>query len=99
MGLLLRGAGSQAAERRWGNHWPWRVPPFRRERSGAYMRQSSALVRVIGSLRVDWRIVFAVVAGLLAGGLSLLFLYSKTASAVTPTGFTDELLTKVGSPT
>jgi glucose/arabinose dehydrogenase len=63
------------------------------------MRQSSALVRVIGSLRVDWRIVFAVVAGLLAGGLSLLFLYSKTASAVTPTGFTDELLTKVGSPT
>jgi glucose/arabinose dehydrogenase len=63
------------------------------------MRQSSALVRVIGSLRVDWRIVFAVVAGLLAGCLSLLFLYAKTASAVTPPNFTDTLITKVGSPT
>ncbi len=63
------------------------------------MRQSSALVRVMVSLRVDWRIVFAVVAGLLAGCLSLLFLYSKTASADTPPDFTDTLITNVGSPT
>ena len=51
------------------------------------------------SLRAERRIVFAVVAGLLAGCLSLLFLYAKTASAVTPPNFTDTLITKVGSPT
>ena len=38
--------------------------------------------------------MLAVVAGLLVGGLSLLFLYTKTVSAVTtPPDFTDTLIT------
>ena len=51
------------------------------------------------SVRVDQRIVFAVVAGLLAGCLSLMFLRVEPAPAVTPGNFTDTLITRVGSPT
>jgi glucose/arabinose dehydrogenase len=43
--------------------------------------------------------VFIVVAGLLAGCLSLLFVRGDPASAVTPANFTDTLITKIGSPT
>ncbi len=54
---------------------------------------------MLASLRAERRIVFAVVAGLLAGCLSLLFVRADPASAVTPADFTDTLITNIGSPT
>jgi glucose/arabinose dehydrogenase/Ca2+-binding RTX toxin-like protein len=59
----------------------------------------SAFARVTTSWRTDRRILLAVVAGLLVGCLSVLFLHAKTASAVTPPDFTDTLVTRVESPT
>jgi glucose/arabinose dehydrogenase len=53
----------------------------------------------MASLRAERRIVFVVVAGLLAGCLSLLFVRADLASAVKPANFTDTLITKIGSPT
>jgi glucose/arabinose dehydrogenase/PKD repeat protein len=50
------------------------------------------------SWRAERRILLAAVAGLLVGFLSLLFLYAKSASAVTTQpGFADKLVASVGS--
>jgi glucose/arabinose dehydrogenase/PKD repeat protein len=50
------------------------------------------------SWRAERRILLTAVAGLLVGVLSLLFLYAKSASAVTtPPGFTDTLVASVDS--
>jgi hypothetical protein len=57
----------------------------------------SAFVRVTALLKADRSILLAVVAGLLAGFLPLLFLHEKPASAVTPPGFTETLVASVGS--
>jgi glucose/arabinose dehydrogenase/PKD repeat protein len=53
----------------------------------------------MASWRPDRPILLAMVAGLLAGLLSLSFLNSKPVSAVTPSGFTDELVASVNRPT
>jgi glucose/arabinose dehydrogenase/PKD repeat protein len=54
---------------------------------------------VDASWRAERRILLAVVAGLLAGFLPLLFLHGKPASAVTPPGFDDRLVASFGSST
>ena len=59
----------------------------------------SDVVRTKAFWRAERRILLAVVAGLLAGCLSLFFLRAETASAVTPSDFTDKLIASVGSPT
>ena len=59
----------------------------------------SDFVRTTASWQVERRIVLAVVAGILAGCLSLLYLRAEPASAVTPSNFTDTLITNIGSPT
>jgi glucose/arabinose dehydrogenase/PKD repeat protein len=56
-----------------------------------------AFARVTALLKADRPILLAVVAGLLAGFLPLLFLHEKPALAVTPPGFTDTLVASVGS--
>ena len=59
----------------------------------------SDVVRIKASWHAERRIMLAVVAGLLAGCLSLFFLRAEPASAVTPTDFTDKFIASVGSPT
>src|SRR5918997_195948 len=57
-------------------------------------------IRIVASWHAERRIVLAVIVGLLAGSLSLLFLPEKPASAaVTPPDFTDTRVMSVDSPT
>ena len=60
------------------------------------LKVRSAFVRVMVSSRAERRIVFAVVVGLLAGFLPLLFLRTELAKATVRPGFDDRLVVSTG---